>query len=199
MHENSCVIIFIKNLIEGGVKTRLAKDVGGRIAMIMYQDMVAHCLEEAERSKIPYLLAFSDAIPDSYLGKMAFKQDGKDLGERMLNAFNFAFKRGYKKVCLIGSDCMELQSKDLITSLKMLNKKDVVLGPTKDGGYYLVALNTAHPFLFLNKSWSHSGVLKNSILSIQNNGLSYALLDVKNDIDNITDLPKQLTHYLRDA
>ena len=197
MCEDSCIIIFIKNLIEGRVKTRLAKDVGDRLAIMMYQDMVAYCLQEVEQSKVSYLLAFSDQIPDTYLKKGAFLQEGKDLGERMFNAFEYGFKKGFKKVCLIGSDCMEINSKDLIKSLNLIDKNDAVIGPTKDGGYYLIALKQSFPFLFLNKTWSHSNVLQNTILSIEEKGLKLALLDVKRDIDYISDLPKELKHYLK--
>ena len=197
MCEDSCIIIFIKNLIEGRVKTRLARDVGNRLAIMMYQDMVAHCLQEMEQSKISYLLAFSDQIPDTYLDKGAFVQEGQDLGERMLNAFEYAFKKGFKKVCLIGSDCMEINSNDLITSLNIIDENDIVIGPTKDGGYYLIALKSSFPFLFLNKTWSHSNVLQNTIFSIKEKGLKLALLDAKRDIDDISDLPKELKHYLR--
>ena len=116
------------------------------------------------------------------------QKGGNDLGVRMHNAFKLAFEKGYKSVVLIGSDCFELSTHDLEEAFFSLEKKDVIVGPAKDGGYYLLGMNKLHHQLFENKTWSSENVLLDTLLDIENLNLNYQLLDTLSDVDYEVDL-----------
>src|SRR5690606_37115102 len=94
-------------------------------------------------------------------------QKGNDLGERMLNAFSQNL-RNYDKVIIIGSDIYELKTEHIEQAFHKLNNHDVVIGPAKDGGYYLLGLKSLKPEIFKNKNWGTSSVLKNTIQDLKN-------------------------------
>ena len=85
------------------------------------------------------------------------------LGQRMENAFSSAFEQGYKKVLIVGSDLYSLKASHIEKALEHLDKKEVVIGPAQDGGYYLLGLNKKLPALFYNKNWGTSSVLKETL------------------------------------
>ena len=78
----------------------------------------------------------------------ALPQKGKDLGEKMRNVFAELFERGYDRVVLMGSDIPEVDAGDLVGAFDSLNGKDLVFGPTLDGGYYLVGMKQLHEIIF---------------------------------------------------
>lgn len=186
------LMVFIKNPELGKVKTRLAKEIGEEKALSVYFQLLFHTNFISILSTGDKAVFYSDEIDegDMWLEKVFQKyvQEGKDLGERMLNAFRRVFARGYKKVVLIGSDCIELNEFIINEAFDALDKNDVVFGPAKDGGYYLVGMNQLVPELFQNKQWSTSDVLLDSILDIKKLGLKHQLLKTLSDIDTLEDL-----------
>ncbi|MCB9248596.1 MAG: TIGR04282 family arsenosugar biosynthesis glycosyltransferase [Ignavibacteriales bacterium] len=120
-------------------------------------------------------------------------QNGKDLGEKMLNAFEQVKSKGFEKILIIGSDVPDI-SKDLITnSLNELNKTDVVISPSDDGGYSLLGLKEINSFLFQNIEWSTQKVLNQTIEAIKQNKLSLTKLKTLNDIDTKEELIKWIS------
>jgi rSAM/selenodomain-associated transferase 1 len=117
-----------------------------------------------------------------------FLQEGKDLGERMNNAFQTMFRKGYEKIILIGSDLPSITTDIVSQALQNLESKDCVIGPSKDGGYYLIALNSPMSALFENLPWSSSEVLEKTIEILDKNGLTYTLLSEFEDIDTNKEL-----------
>ena len=81
-------------------------------------------------------------------GQVGLRDDIEDLGEKMLSAFTFAFAIGYKNVVIIGSDCIQLSAKIIEEAFELFRSNDVVIGPAKDGGYYLLGMNTLYKELF---------------------------------------------------
>ena len=67
-----------------------------------------------------------------------------------------------------------------------LDKNDVVIGPAKDGGYYLLGMKNLHPSLFKNKAWGTSTVLKNTLDNLKE--MDFSILEPLNDIDTFEDL-----------
>jgi hypothetical protein len=90
----------------------------------------------------------------------------------------------------VGSDCPELLPYHLNEAFRMLDTHDAVLGPSADGGYYLLGLKTPAPELFENMTWSVDTVLQETLLRLKNTGKSVALLPVLNDIDTEEDWRK---------
>ncbi|MDK2918199.1 MAG: uncharacterized protein PWQ37_932 [Candidatus Petromonas sp.] len=118
-----------------------------------------------------------------------FPQQGKDLGERMYNAFNYIFDKGYKKVALMGSDIPDIQPKEIESSFKKLECSDVVLGPTLDGGYYFIGMKSPCKDLFDSKlKWGNKSVLEGTVDIANNLGLEVALINKHRDIDTKEDL-----------
>ena len=113
-------------------------------------------------------------------------QEGSDLGSRMHFAFQWAFNKGYESVLIIGSDLWSLKQKDIDISFKLLLTHDVVIGPAKDGGYYLLGLKQLRENIFKGMPWSTDQVLSKTLNALEGNDVF--LLEEKNDIDIIEDL-----------
>jgi uncharacterized protein len=106
----------------------------------------------------------------------------------MKNAFARLFDRGFKNICIIGSDCYELSSEILADAFEKLNTADVVAGPVSDGGYYILWMNKPVPGLFINKEWSTDTVFTDTFKDAAALNLSLHQLPMLNDIDTETDL-----------
>ena len=91
-----------------------------------------------------------------------------DLGQKMLDAFQYGFSLGYKKIIIIGSDLYSLRLKHIESAFEKLENYDVVIGPALDGGYYLLGLNSMIPEIFKQKKWSTSSVLKETLSDLKN-------------------------------
>lgn len=188
------LILFVKNLVPGRVKTRLADEIGVYQALAVYENLIDHTCFVAEKVPADRLVLYSDYLETGDIfSQDLFKrhlQHGGTLGERMSNAFKKGFGDGYKKVILIGSDCHDLHEKHLKQAFSLLDKNDVVVGPAEDGGYYLIGMNMLHDPLFENKTYSHPEVLRELALAAREQNLTLAMLDTLADIDTLADLKK---------
>lgn len=189
------IIILIKNPELGKAKTRLAKGVGDERALEIYLKLLEHthaitCVLEADK-----YLFYSDHVDnndiwDNTLYRKSI-QNGADLGERMRHAFDAVFSNGHKSVLIIGSDCKELTAEIITEAFAELHSADTVVGPTHDGGYYLLGMNKLIPQVFQDKEWSTETVLSSTLSDLEQNGLSNYLLPKLSDIDTIDDLPEE--------
>jgi len=188
------LIIFYRNPELGKVKTRLAAAVGDEKALAIYLKLATHTREVALASDFDRLVYYSHHVDteDNWQENSFHKklQVGNDLGIRMYNAFENAFRDGYAHVCIIGTDCLELTSEILSAAFEQLKAHDVVIGPARDGGYYLLGMKQLHKDLFANKEWSTNTVAKRTIVDFQNLNLTYSKLATLSDIDREEDLPK---------
>ena len=186
---DALVIVFVKNIKLGTVKTRLAKTIGDYGAFEVYTELVKITEKATEAIDIDKRIYFSNAVVDTQW-KNDFKtvQNGANLGERMLNAFKDGFEAGYKKIVLIGSDLPDINSTHIEKGIEALNSKDVVFGPAEDGGYYLVGLSKLEESIFINKPWSQPYLLTETLQELHNNQTSVGILEVLNDIDTYEDL-----------
>ncbi|MBS0000300.1 MAG: TIGR04282 family arsenosugar biosynthesis glycosyltransferase [Cyclobacteriaceae bacterium] len=186
------LIIFIKNSIKGKVKTRLAADLGEDVALKIYKKLMDRTLRSSAPVRTDIYLLFSDYVdlPASIPGRRVTSglQSGQDLGERMLNAFIDGFKGGYRHICLLGTDCYEISSAIIGEAFEKLTGHDFVLGPSNDGGYYLIGMNSLLEQVFINKPWSTSTVLEKTLHDIIENSCSYELLPELVDVDTRADL-----------
>ncbi len=117
-----------------------------------------------------------------------FEQSGDDLGERMLNAIANVKTIGYDKVVLIGSDIPELRSSSIKRAFAELDRSDVVIGPTIDGGYHLIGMKDVCESAFRLEKYGDSTVLDSTANSIKESGFSVAIADYYNDIDYPDDI-----------
>lgn len=186
---DALVIVFVKNIKLGTVKTRLAKTIGDFGAFEVYSELVKITEKATAQLKIDKHIYFSNAIVETkWQNNYKTVQQGKDLGERMLNAFKDGFNTGYKRIVLIGSDLPDINSKHIISGIEALDKNEVVFGPAEDGGYYLIGLNKLIPEIFINKPWSQSNLLNETLQELQKLQVSVSTLETLNDIDTYEDL-----------
>lgn len=182
------LIIFVKNILLGKVKTRLAKSIGDQAAFTIYKELVEITENAVAQSKSDRRVYFSDVIiQEKFAGSKKYVQTGADLGERMFNAFKEGFEDGYENIVLIGSDLPDLKGEIIEEALAELNQSDFVFGPAKDGGYYLIGMKENHLFPFQNKVWSQSELLKQTIEEISLKNLRISKLKELNDIDTLKD------------
>jgi hypothetical protein len=186
------LIIFSKNPIAGRVKTRLAVSIGDHEALQVYESLRALTERASALADAEKAIFYSDFIPDSDIlltgNTVAHLQEGNDLGERMHRAFLKGFELGFGQIVLIGTDCPDLSGFLIDRAFQCLTSDDVVMGPARDGGFYLVGLNRPFPELFLDRRWSTPEVLNDSLRIIREHSASYSLLPALSDIDTIDDL-----------
>ena len=192
MLSTTALVIFVRNPILGQVKTRLAKDIGDERALEIYLQLLQHTLKITRGLSFRKFIYYADEVSDydlwSVPGYTKRKQNGTDLGERMLNSFKELFEQSFNRIIIIGSDCLQLQTENLQEAVALLESNVAVMGPASDGGYYLLGLTKLYPELFVNKPWSTDQVFAKTIDDFNNLGISYALLEELSDIDDITDL-----------
>jgi rSAM/selenodomain-associated transferase 1 len=195
MQNKKAIIIFTKNPELGKVKTRLAKTIGADKALEIYKKLLDYTRNIVEPVNVDKFVFYSETIVDFdkwentiYHKKL---QRGTDLGIRMQNAFEELFQLHYESVCIIGSDCYELNSEIIEKAFRQLEQEEVVIGPTFDGGYYLLGMNKLNTELFQNKNWSTESVYDDTIGDIKELSLRYFDLEKLSDIDEEKDVPHQ--------
>lgn len=190
----NALTIMIRNPVLGKVKTRLAKGVGEEEALRIYHILLARTRVAALAVQVRKMLFYSDYIEtnDLFFNHLfeKYTQQGSGLGERMEAAFATAFAQGASKVLIMGSDCPGLSGDLLHRAYRLLDRHDFVLGPTEDGGYYLLGMKQPAPALFRNMEWSTETVLKVTQERIAAIDGSCALLPVLLDIDTEEDWKK---------
>jgi hypothetical protein len=194
--------IFIKNPRLGYVKTRLAATLGNEEALRIYHFLLNKTRAAVLQTHAERLLWYSDTIAenDDWDNAHFYKkvQESGDLGERMYGAFQAAFAEGATKVIIVGSDCPELNGDLLHKALEALEQHDFVLGPTPDGGYYLLGMNQLHQEVFQDIAWSTDAVYATTAAIIKRLGCTKFDLVPLSDIDNEADwLNYQSRHNLQ--
>ena len=183
------LIVFVKNIKLGKVKSRLAKDIGKEAAFNIYKELVKITENATKNLALDRLIYFSDTIIENkWKGDQKSIQVGTDLGERMKNAFKKGFEDGYEKIILIGSDLPNISEELILNGFSKLSNNDVVFGPAEDGGYYLVGMSKMNTTIFENKPWSQSQLLEVTLSELKNNNQQFTLLETLNDIDTFEDL-----------
>lgn len=189
--KNDLLIIFAKEPVPGRVKTRLAKDIGNGAAALLYELMLRHVINNVDSLSYDIELwktsesgraYFEELIP----GAAIMNQSEGNIGERMSGAFRSGFAAGYRRVCITGTDCPGISFHDIINAFDALKDNALALGPSSDGGYYLIGLSEFHPELFEGISWSTGSVLSESVEKACLMKIAYAFLAVMDDIDEIS-------------
>ena len=190
---STALILFVKNPELGKVKTRLAKDAGDENALKIYESLLAHTRQITLELPVDRLLYYSSWIDqqDDWNAEQFQKrlQTGDDLGSRMSNAFAEAFNQ-YDQVLIIGSDCAQLNEQMIEHAMEQLKFYPFVIGPSEDGGYYLLGMQKFTPSVFANIPWSTKEVLLHTLDRIRALEASYYLLPKLSDIDYLEDWKK---------
>lgn len=189
------LLVFVKAPRPGAVKTRLAAVLGddgaARLYRVLVEEEIRRTAPRAGEYDRTFFFTPEDARPEieRWLpGEALAAQQGADLGARMAAAFDAAFQEGARRVAIIGTDVPEAGREHVMEALRSLDNHDVVLGPTHDGGYYLIALDRPRPALFQSIPWSTPSVLPATAERAGVLGLSVRMLDPLRDIDTVDDL-----------
>ena len=135
-----------------------------------------------------------------------FPQEGADLGEKMFRAIKQVLEAGYESVVLTGSDLPRMGITHLQSGFSVLEEKDVVIGPTSDGGYYLIGMKKPNREVFRVEGYGGSSVFENTVAAAERAGLSLGTALPCDDVDTPEDLrslirwlsPESHTaHYLK--
>jgi uncharacterized protein len=190
------ILVFVKYPEPGRVKTRLAATVGPERATEIYRRLVAEVFQRLPRDA-EVIVCFDPAERraeiEKWLANKAarfFPQVNGDLGERLGSAFAEAFARGFAQVAAIGTDCPEIDQSLFAQTWSALENAEVVLGPSEDGGYYLVALRAPIPSLFERIIWSSADVFSQTLGRATAANLRVHLLPKRHDVDTEEDWRK---------
>lgn len=156
-------------------------------------------LESFDLSEINLVVFFDESVPlndyRNWLGDRIFSpQKGTDLGERMANAFASAFKQGYEKAVLTGSDLPGLNPQIIREGFEHLENSPACIGPAKDGGYYSIGFRKKNftAEIFENIEWSTSAVYNQTMERFSENKINAAVLPCFSDVDNLEELESLL-------
>ncbi|MBI5488040.1 MAG: TIGR04282 family arsenosugar biosynthesis glycosyltransferase [Deltaproteobacteria bacterium] len=203
----STLIILTRYPVPGRVKTRLIPALGAERAAALHGELARLTLAAAREARASAGCAVEVhhdggdvAAMAAWLGDdVAFEpQVDGDLGRRLRYAAESALARRPGRVVLVGSDCPQLEARHLVDAFAALATSGVVLGPARDGGYYLIGLSRSAPELFDGIPWGTDRVLARTLEVIRSTGCSVLLLDPLADIDEPDDLrilPDALAGY----
>lgn len=187
--------ILVQAPIPGRVKSRLAVEVGPSTAAEVYQQagrrVVAATLGAGHRTVVWYAPASEAAYVRDWLrdlGRFELRpQSAGSLGTRLAAAFARHFRDGADRVVLIGTDCPGVDRRLVLEAFATLGSADVVMGPTLDGGYYLLGLHEPQPMLFQDIAWTTGTVAAQTRARAAALGLRVRVLRPLRDVDTARD------------
>ena len=191
---STCAVLFAKKPAPGAVKTRLQSHLSARDAARLYEALLLDCATALHATKaVAKVVAFAPANAEEAMRTLLARigtfeyvpQPEGDLGQRMEGLMQWAFARGAERVVLVGSDSPSLPVAYIDEGLALLREKEVVLGPSTDGGYYLVGRRKGESRIFQDVAWSTGMVLEQTLgrLGTQTLGLLPPWYDVDTPAD----------------
>ncbi len=192
-NKKNAYVIFTREPVPGSTKTRLMPYYSADQCAELHRCFLRDLAAEMKNRAFDIVVAYTGGSPEFLkrtFGRKAkyIEQRGDGLGQKMENAVYDVLQMGYEKVVLTGSDIPELEADTINTAFAMLSCSDVVIGPTEDGGYYLIGMSVLHHEAFDAKVYGVSSVLEETVSSIRENGLTVELVDKYCDIDTKADI-----------
>ena len=192
------LVLFTRCPVAGKTKTRLIPVLGAERAACLQRRLTLRAVRAAEGfcslHHVDLGIQFAgdqqEALEHWIGDRFRFcAQAQGDLGDRMRSAFEKSFQEGFQATVLIGADCPELTPEVLEQAFARLAESDVVFGPARDGGYYLIGMKKSFSDLFCDVAWGTDAVLGRSLEIVKRAGLRHSLLQPLRDIDRPEDLP----------
>lgn len=209
------LIMFLKEPVAGKVKTRLGAAVGMEEAARRYQVLVTLLLKQLKGlrdTRLRFCFAPDDAdeairfwiLPllrelgevkatdDGFVWdgvEIDFRAQGEgDLGDRLERAFSTGFEEGFGKVAAIGSDCVDLGSSWVNAAFRRLaGERELVYGPSPDGGYGFLGVSRFEASLFRRINWSATTTLSETLSAAEAAGMQVEALPELRDVDTVED------------
>lgn len=202
MWTNCQLLLFTRYPEARTTKTRLIPELGEDGAALLQKRLTERVAYQAnllaQRLGIETVVHYTGGSREqmsSWLGAMKYvEQADGDLGQRMRSAFEQTFTDGAEAAVLIGSDIPDITADLLQQAFTSLVTREVIIGPSRDGGYYLIGLvaNQAPqllPLLFEEMQWSTGGLFATTTNRLEKAGYDVEVLPTLRDIDLPTDLP----------
>ncbi|HYS52140.1 MAG TPA: TIGR04282 family arsenosugar biosynthesis glycosyltransferase [Thermoanaerobaculia bacterium] len=196
------LLVFARLPELGKVKTRLAESIGAEKTLAVYAAMLHDLLRaigestgdlEIEIAWAPTQSANGETLQRAFGAHTLVMQAGSNLGDRLSMAFSerFFFHRA-QKVIAIGVDDPRLSREIVDHAFGLLESCEWVVGPAKDGGYYLIGCRAAafNPEVFFDIDWGSDSVLQSTLQHIRDWNHAAAVLPTRDDIDVIEDLQR---------
>lgn len=194
MKDNNALIIIAKLPQRDSVMTRLIGSMSDEKRIELYIYLLEHTIQKLkEIPEVDTFISYSPPGADSYFSRFGLNLlplSKGDLGKRMFNAMSKVLTEGYQKAVLVGVDIPELSSSIILKAFELLSDNDVVYGPAKDGGYYLVGIKTLVKEIFQDVQWSTDQTLKQSLERAKICGCRVAMTETLYDIDTIEDVKR---------
>ncbi len=189
------LILFGRYPVPGRAKTRLIPLLGEVGAAEWHRHQTEKTIDKAMESRGAYSIAFCYAGGGRqqvlrWIGRDSIcltPQARGDLGRRMRHALFEALDRGFERVVLVGTDIPQMASAHIHAAFDAMDRHEMVLGPSRDGGYWLVGLRCKAD-IFRNIRWGGGKVLDQTLADARRQGLRVACLTELNDIDTPGDL-----------
>ena len=186
---STCAVLFAKKPTPGAVKTRLQSQLSAAEAARLYEALLLDCATTLHATAATAkVVAFAPAHAEDALRTLLapigvfeyVPQIEADLGQRLEGLMQWAFAQGAERVVIVGSDSPSLPAAYIDEGLAILREKEVVLGPSTDGGYYLVGRRKGASRIFQDVAWSTGMVLEQTLarLGTQTLGLLPPWYDV---------------------
>jgi uncharacterized protein len=187
------LLLFSKLPVAGAVKTRLIPRYSPEEALQLHRALLSDSLDLLNRaaafaSAAAYLYLSGPGDLDEELSKRLGSassevQHGTDLGERLARAFQERLAAGSRQVVILGSDSPHLPAEWILRAFQSLEKQELVVGPARDGGYYLIGASRLHPELFRAIPWGTAQVFRETVRRARRQGISLASLPAWDDVD----------------
>ena len=201
----NALIIFTREPVPGKTKTRLMPYLSPQQCADLHLCFLRDIYREAYKTGADIIVSYDGEEP--VLLKSVFgngcryiRQQGDGLGTRMALAIGFALDLGYEKAVLIGTDIPEIRADSLADAFKILDEDDLVIGPTEDGGYYLIGMKKLYNEAFNVRKYGGSSVLNETLQGLKDCGISAGLADAYQDMDEREDLAgyrRRMIHDIR--
>lgn len=210
MPDAELIIVFTKAALPGAVKARLVPTFTPDEAAEFHLAALADTVDAALRADRGPVELHVDGDDDDvaevralYPGHTVRPQVGGDLGERLVHAFESTFARAVERAVVIGSDHPTLPPVHIAEALTRLDQADVTLGPSRDGGYYAVAVRRASwpeaRVIFRGIPWSTAAVRETSMERARQVELDVVLIPEWYDVDAPEDLETLRRDLLPDS
>lgn len=197
-HNSNALIIFTREPEPGATKTRMMPYLTADKCSELHKCMLRDIAKEMRHVDADIIVAYTGGAPhflksiikeDSRFrsGAVYIEQRGDGIGEKMENAIADAMSLGYQKAVLIGTDIPEIEAESIETAFALLDVNDVCIGPTEDGGYYLIGMKSVHHVAFDVKTYGVGTVFDETVSSMEKAGLKVGRADVYADMDTPDD------------
>lgn len=199
--DSECILVFLRAPAKGRVKTRLGRLLGAETALSLYRCFVADILAAAAKSGPPVWLCYTPAGAKEQIarwlgsGYPMMPQRGANLGRRMADAFQNAFSLGVRRAVLVGTDIPDLPPGRIGQAFDCLRSFSSVIGPTHDGGYYLIGFRVDGftESVFVGQPWGSGRVFEETLAAFRRENETPCLLERWFDIDR----PEDLSAFMR--